>query len=233
MQLLAAHVMQAMATMCRGDVGVSEVFMSVEKRRPVFKGIVEDFAGLMGCSRDLWIIYAVKFIESVAYFAVLGVLILYLHDDLYFSDETAGVIFGTWGTLVSLLTFVSGFVADAMGQRKALLVGALTLVVGRALLLASEMPMLALAGLAISVWGVASMKPVMTAAIKTHAPDDLRVFFSDVFLCRDIIVKIVQFQRNRISGRLVTWHDSKSRGYMMHSNTPYMWVYSYDWLNSL
>ncbi len=177
-------------------------------KRGVIRSIVEDFQGLSRAPRDLWIVYLVKFIESVAYFAVLGVLILYLHDDLRFSDEESGVIFGTWGTAVSLMTFVSGFVADAMGLRKALLVAAATLVVGRGMLLTSEIPALPLVGLAISVWGVASMKPVMTAAVKAYAPDNLRAFAYNIFY---VVMNIgafcaghaVSFLRRALLGRVI------------------------------
>lgn len=147
----------------------------------VIERLFRDAEGLLNAPRDLWIIYAVKLIESIAYFAMLGILVLYLHDDLWFSDTKSGVIYGTWGTVVALLTFISGFVADAMGQRKALLIAALTLVVGRALLITSDITALPLFGLLISTWGVASMKPVMTAAVKRHAPGELRAFAYNIF----------------------------------------------------
>ncbi|MCO4760061.1 MAG: MFS transporter [Myxococcales bacterium] len=180
----------------------------IQDKTGVLAGIARDFRALMGCSKDLWIVYAVKFIESVAYFAVLGVLILYLHDDLHFSDETSGGIFGTWGTLVSLMTFISGFVADAMGLRKALLVAAGTLVVGRGLLLTSEVPALPLLGLVISVWGVASMKPVMTAAVKVYAPAELRAFAYNIFyvvmnLGAFVAGHVVSFLRRSLLGRVI------------------------------
>ncbi len=136
---------------------------------------------LLAAPRELWLIYAVKLVESVAYFAVVNVLILFLHDDLRLSDRWSGTVYGTWGTLISLATFVSGFVADVMGLRRALLVGAATLVVGRGMLSFSEVPAIPLLGLVISVWGVASMKPVMTAAIKKVAPPELRAFAYNIF----------------------------------------------------
>lgn len=183
-----------------------------ETKRGVLRGIVEDFRALLGCSRDLWIVYAVKFIESVAYFGVLGVLILYLHDDLHLSDETSGLVFGTWGTAVALMTFLSGFVADAMGLRKALLVAAGTLVFGRAMLLTSEIPLIPLTGLAISVWGVSSMKPVMTAAVKVYTPDHLRAFAYNIFyvvmnLGAFVAGHVVSFLRRSLLGRVVRPSD--------------------------
>lgn len=169
-----------------------------EAKRPLMRGMAEDFRGLLGAPRDLWIIYAVKLLESISYFAVLAVLILYLHDDLRFSDEVSGLIFGTWGTVVSLLTFLAGFVADAMGQRKALIIAALTAVIGRAMLLGSEVAAIPLAGLIISAWAVASMKPVMTAAIKTHAPTKIRAFAYSIFY---VVMNLGAF----IANHVVSW----------------------------
>ena len=143
--------------------------------------LLANLRALLGAPRELWLIYGVKLVESIAYFAVVNVLILFLHDDLRLSDRWSGTVFGTWGTLVSLATFLSGFVADVMGLRRALLVGAATLVVGRAMLSFSEIPLIPLLGLLVSVWGVASMKPVMTAAIKKVAPPELRAFAYNIF----------------------------------------------------
>jgi dipeptide/tripeptide permease len=150
-------------------------------RRGVLSGLLADFRALLQAPRELWLIYGVKLVESIAYFAVINVLILYLHDDLRLSDRWSGTVYGTWGTLISLVTFLSGFIADVMGLRKALLLGAVTLVIGRAMLMASEFPLIPMAGLLISVWGVASMKPVMTAAVKTVAPPELRAFAYNIF----------------------------------------------------
>ena len=144
-------------------------------------GLAANLRGLLQAPKELWLLYAVKLVESVAYFAVVNVLILFLHDDLRLSDRWSGTVYGTWGTLISLATFVSGFVADVMGLRRALLLGATTLVVGRAMLSFSETPAVPLLGLLISVWGVASMKPVMTAAIKKVAPTELRAFAYNIF----------------------------------------------------
>ena len=169
-----------------------------EVKRPLMRGMAEDFRELLAAPRDLWIIYAVKLLESISYFAVLAILILYLHDDLRFSDEMSGLIFGTWGTVVSLLTFLAGFVADAMGQRKALIIAALTAVIGRAMLLGSEVAVLPLTGLIISAWAVASMKPVMTAAIKTHAPAKIRAFAYSIFY---VVMNLGAF----IANHVVSW----------------------------
>lgn len=168
------------------------------EKRGLLGGLWADLRGLLGAPRELWLLYAVKLVESIAYFAVVNVLILYLHDDLRLSDRWSGVVYGTWGTLISLVTFLSGFVADVMGLRKALLVGALTLVVGRGMLIGSEVPAIPLLGLVVSVWGVASMKPVMTAAVKAIAPTELRAFAYNIFY---VVMNVGAF----VAGHIVSW----------------------------
>lgn len=152
-----------------------------DAKRPILRGFYEDFRDLAKAPRGLWIVYAAKFTESIAYFALVNVLILYLHEDLGFSDEWAGGIYGVWAMGISLLVFVAGFLADAMGKRKALLVAALTLIASRAMLGLSEVTFVPLLGLALGTWGVASMKPVMVAVVKKYAPGKIRAFAYSIF----------------------------------------------------
>jgi len=43
-----------------------------DARWPLLRGMVEDFRGLVRAPKDLWIVYATKLIESVAYFALVN-----------------------------------------------------------------------------------------------------------------------------------------------------------------
>jgi len=44
--------------------------------------------------RDLYFIFALKFMESYGYFALSQVLVIYLHDEFGASDLQAGAIYG-------------------------------------------------------------------------------------------------------------------------------------------
>ena len=160
---------------------------------------MSDFRELLKAPRDLWIVYGAKLTESIAYFAVVNVLILYLHDDLRFSDEMAGTLYGGRYTIVSLLVFVSGFIADAMGKRRALIIGALSLIIGRSLLLFSEARFVPLIGLAIGCWGVATMKPVLVAAVKQHAPIKIRSFAFSMYY---VVMNLGAFVAGQLVSRL-------------------------------
>lgn len=133
-----------------------------------FRGLREDLRALGGSPRDLWVIYAVKFLESVAYFSVWSLLVVYLSEELGYSDVEAGAIAGAWQTAVSLLVFCSGFVVDAIGVRLALLLGVLSCLVGRLLLVAAHSRAGAIAGLCVMTWGVSSMIPTMTAGVRQY-----------------------------------------------------------------
>lgn len=127
-----------------------------------------DLRALRGAPRELWIVFAVKFLESVAYFAIYNLISIYLSADLHYSDVEAGAVAGTWLTAISVMTFFSGFVADALSIRRALQVSVLSCAVGRVLLSVSTSRSVALAALGVMSWGVASMFPTMTAAIRRY-----------------------------------------------------------------
>jgi dipeptide/tripeptide permease len=128
----------------------------------------DDLKALAASPRELWLVYVMKLLESVAYFTVYTLLVIFLSDDHGFSDTDAGTVAGTWLTAISLVVFISGFVADAMGIRRALLVAAISTAVGRGLLTFAGSEMGIYAALVLSVWGIASMKPTMNAAVRAY-----------------------------------------------------------------
>lgn len=131
---------------------------------------LDDLRALGAAGRGLWLIYAIKFLESVAFFAVYNLIAVYLSEDLGYGDVSASGIAGAWLTTISLLTFMSGFVADSLGIRTALLVSVGSCLVGRLLITVSTAKAVALTGLFAMSWGVASMLPTMTAAVRAFTP---------------------------------------------------------------
>jgi dipeptide/tripeptide permease len=127
-----------------------------------------DLRALLGAPRELWLVYAIKLNESIAYFTIYTLLAIFLSTDLGMGDEEAGTIVGTWLTVVSLVVFVAGFVADGLGIRRALLIAAISAAGGRALLAFADGPAAVYVGLAASVWGIACMKPTMNAAVRAY-----------------------------------------------------------------
>jgi dipeptide/tripeptide permease len=128
----------------------------------------DELRALSAAPRELWLVYAVKLFESVAYFTVYTLLAIYLSEDLGYSDTEAGSVTGTWLTAVSLMVFGAGFIADAMGVRRAMLLAVLSTCVGRGLLALSGSETGVMLGLAASVWGIGCLKPTMNAAVRAY-----------------------------------------------------------------
>jgi dipeptide/tripeptide permease len=126
----------------------------------------EDLRALRGRPTALWGIYALKLLESVAFFAAYNVLVVYLSEELHYTDKQAGAIAGTWLTAVSLVTFASGAIADSAGIRKALLASVLSCLAGRVVLAFAHERTSALVGLALMSYGVGAMFPTMAAGVR-------------------------------------------------------------------
>lgn len=73
--------------------------------------------------RELWLVYALKVLDSYGYFALSEVFTLLLTDEFGINDVTAGAYYGAWGTAITLYGILTGFLIDAMGVRTSLVVG--------------------------------------------------------------------------------------------------------------
>jgi dipeptide/tripeptide permease len=110
----------------------------------------EDLGRLRRSPRELWLIFGIKFLESVAYFAIYNLLNVYLSEDLGYSDQSAGLITSVWLTGVSVIMFFSGFVADSMGIRRAMIYAVFSVLIGRAIMAGTHDEMLPLVGSRVS-----------------------------------------------------------------------------------
>ncbi|MSP92964.1 MAG: MFS transporter [Myxococcales bacterium] len=149
--------------------------------------IATDLRNLAASPRELWLIYVIKLLESVAYFCVYGLLVIYLSEDFSYSDKAAGSGVGIWLTAISLVVFVAGFIADSLGIRKALLIAAVSAAIGRTVLAFAPNDLVAWLGLALSVWGIACMKPTMNAAVRAYtSPQTVAFAFSFYYVVMNI-----------------------------------------------
>lgn len=154
---------------------------------PAERPLSADLRSLASSPRELWTVYAMKFLESVAYFTIWTLLVIFLSSDHGFSDTAAGSVAGTWLTVISLVVFFAGFIADSLGIRRALLIAALSTAVGRGLLAFAGDTMTIYAALAVSVWGIACMKPTMNAAVRSYTNHRTVAFaFSLYYVCMNL-----------------------------------------------
>ena len=105
--------------------------------------------------------------ETAAYGLFNMGLMLYLMNDLQFSDEGAGSFVGVWATIIALFTFLVGSLSDAVGIRRTLIFSFALCMVTRALTALIGDPFFApLLGLIPMTLGVAMTIPVMVAATR-------------------------------------------------------------------
>jgi MFS family permease len=139
----------------------------IEKKDESFLG---KFLVLKGAVRELWLILGTKVLAIVAYGLVNSTLVLWLSSDLKYDDVSAGVLIAGWSTMMTLFTIMVGSLVDAIGLRKAFLIGFGVCIMARGVMAFSVMRMIALPlGLLPLALGEALMTPVMVAAVKRYA----------------------------------------------------------------
>lgn len=75
--------------------------------------------------RELWLIFALKFLTSYAYFSLSLVLTMFLSDEFGMSDTSAGWAYGAYGVMSTFFGLLCGWFIDYLGVRASLLVGAI------------------------------------------------------------------------------------------------------------
>ena len=175
-------------------------------KRPLLQGVKDDLQALRKGPIALWLIFAVKFLESVAHFAIYNVLAVYLTEDLHYDDIAAGTIAGTWLTAVSVVMFFSGFIADAVGIRRAMLLAVSSCLLGRLVMTVGRSdPLIPVVGLFITTWGVAALLPTMTAAVRRYTTVQTVAFgFSLFYVIMNVGALVapqtVSFMRTHVKG---------------------------------
>src|SRR5688572_7134514 len=111
------------------------------RERNVFMATsIEGFRGeegrtLLGHPRGLFVLFFAEMWERFSYYGMRALLIFYLTQHWLFSDERASIIYGAYTALVYITPVVGGYLADRyLGQRKAVLFGAVLLTFGHFLM---------------------------------------------------------------------------------------------------
>ncbi len=95
-----------------------------------------DSAGtLFGHPKGLFVLFFAEMWERFSYYGMRALLIFYLTQHWLFSDGQAGIIYGAYTALVYITPVLGGYLADRyLGQRKAVLYGAVLLTFGHFLM---------------------------------------------------------------------------------------------------
>ena len=91
-----------------------------------------DSAGtFLGHPKGLFVLFFAEMWERFSYYGMRALMIFYLTKHWLFSDSDAGIIYGAYTALVYITPVVGGYLADKyLGQRKAVLFGAVLLTLG-------------------------------------------------------------------------------------------------------
>jgi predicted MFS family arabinose efflux permease len=105
------------------------------KRRPTtslgLAVVPQWLVGLQECPRELWIIYILKFLESLSYFSISLILVPFLSHSTGMLDLEAGIAYGLLGMCVSVYAVISGVLIDKFGIRRCLAGGSFLLCIAR------------------------------------------------------------------------------------------------------
>ncbi len=86
---------------------------------------------LFGHPKGLYVLFMTEMWERFSYYGMRALLILYLTKHFLFGDREAGLIFGSYASLVYAMPVLGGLIADRyLGLKKAIVLGAVLLVCG-------------------------------------------------------------------------------------------------------
>jgi proton-dependent oligopeptide transporter, POT family len=172
----------------------------------------ENFRILFKASRAFWMVNVVNFGDGIAYFGILNLLTLFIHQDVGFSDHLTGISVSVFTGLVTLFMFGGGFISDRLGVRKALTLSLAVVLVGRLLLVGSP---LAGSAVGLTLWlavifmGVAEgvVQPALYAGVKEFTdPRTATIGYSLLYAIMNLGIAAETFvspfirERYRISG---------------------------------
>ncbi len=131
----------------------------------------EGLLGLFTCPREIWLVYLVKILESLCYFSSTMMLMHFLtfEEGMNLSDVTAGTISGLYSASMSMFMVFSGFIADSLGVKRALLGGLVVAFLGRIAITFSTNSMIVYPGLFLLSLAFAMLIPLLAASVKIYS----------------------------------------------------------------
>jgi POT family proton-dependent oligopeptide transporter len=95
----------------------------------------DDGGTFFGHPKGLFVLFFAEMWERFSYYGMRALLIFYLTQHWLFSDEASSIIYGAYTALVYITPVIGGYLADRyLGQRKAVLFGAVLLTLGHFLM---------------------------------------------------------------------------------------------------
>jgi POT family proton-dependent oligopeptide transporter len=130
---------------------------------------------IFGHPKGLYILFFTELWERFSFYGMKTLLVLYMINHFFWSQERASNLLGTYAGLAYGLPIVGGFIADRyLGAKRAVVLGAILLSAGHLCMAIETMPFFYTA-LGLIIAGVALLKPnVSTQVGALYKPGDPR-----------------------------------------------------------
>lgn len=142
----------------------------------------DGFSSLSRSPTELWKAYALKLLDSYAYFSFSIILTLFLSREFGFSDIAAGTIYGGYGALVTIYGCIAGWLVDNLGVACSLRVGFFLSLLSRILIFATTSRAVILLNMCFllpfaNCLGI----PVLSTGIRRYTVESNRTFALGLF----------------------------------------------------
>lgn len=142
----------------------------------------KDFGQLFKLPREFWTIQALNFVYCAFYFTFVTISALHLSQDVGFSDEGAGMLFGVFMFGTAIIQILMGPVMDRLGFRRTPLVAAGIITIGMLGIgftplefgATSFARFLMVCFYLVAMIGNGLMFPVLTAGVKRYSNSETR-----------------------------------------------------------
>src|SRR5712672_3020840 len=135
-----------------------------------FANLLGKFTVLAGAPRELWLVFAIKMLAFAAYAVTNSTLKLWLSSDFGYNDTQAMHLVLGWSISMTVFTLMVGSLTDAIGLRKTFFLGVWVCLIGRGMMVFTNLKWLALAGgLFPLALGEALTTPVLIAAVRRYS----------------------------------------------------------------
>jgi len=152
------------------------------------ESFIGKFTVLFGAARELWITFALKFLNFAAYCITNYTLKLWLSSEFHYSDQQALGIVAMWSVSMTIVTLLVGSLTDAIGLRRTFFLGTWVCLVARGVMIFAASPWSALTfGLFPLAVGEALGTPVLVAAVRKYSTTKQRsISFSVAYMIMNV-----------------------------------------------
>ena len=159
------------------------------------------FTSLRELRRSFWTANVSELFERIAFYGMTPILVPYLTQVRGFESNTAIRISGNFGLIVYGLPVLSGFLADLLGYRRAILLAYTVLIAGYLALGQAAGYVAVLGSLALVAFGASLIKPTITGTTQRTCSEAMRPLGFSIYYT---LVNIGGFLGPNLSGQVST-----------------------------